>query len=168
MTHCNCLIGVSVNLLESSLKGRQLGQKSLSSELPLRRYSNLNNMSSQTTPDKTVETFQYNFQFRAMVSSCLKETNSPPSPPLMQCCFGLAAQACISCVTANNIAIGEGGESLLICDSKHFCQGECKKIGILVMCLNRFCPRLSGGVFRHSLTVMSITASHCHIFRLHA
>ena len=121
-----------------------------------------------TTPDKTVETFQYNFQFRAMVSSCLKETNSPPSPPLMQCCFGLAAQACISCVTANNIAIGEGGESLLICDSKHLCQGECKKIGILVMCLNRFCPRLSGGVFRHSLTVMSITASHCHIFRLHA
>ena len=80
-----------------------------------------------TTPDKTVETFQYNFEFRAMVSSCLKETNSPPSPPLMQCCFGLAAQACISCVTANNIARGEGGESLLICDSKHFCQGECKK-----------------------------------------
>ena len=95
-----------------------------------------------TIPDKTVETFQYNFQFRAMVPSCLKETNSPPSPPLMQCCFGLAAQACISCVTANNIAKGEGGESLLICDSKHFCQGECKKIGILVMCLNRFCPRL--------------------------
>ena len=121
-----------------------------------------------TTPDKTVETFQYNFQFRAMVPSCLKETNSPHSPPLMQCCFGLAAQACISCVTANNIAIGEGGESLLICDSKHFCQGECKKIGILVMCLNRFCPRLSKGVFRLSLTVMSITASHCHIFRLHA
>ena len=32
--------------------------------------------------------------------------------------------------------------NLLICDSKHFCQGECKKIGILVMCLNRFCPSL--------------------------
>ena len=127
MTHFNCLIGVSVNLLESSLKGQQLGQKSLSSELPLRRYSNLNNMPSQTTPDKTVETFQYNFQFRARVPLCPKETNSPPSPPLMQCCFGLAAQACISCVTANNIAIGEGGNSLLICDSKHFCQGDCKK-----------------------------------------
>ena len=117
-----------------------------------------------TTQDKTVETFQYNFQFRAMVPSCPKETNSPPSPPLVQSCFGLAAQACISCVAANNIAIGEGGNNLLICDSKHFCQGECKKIGILAMCLNRFCPRLSGGVFRHSLTVVSITARHYHIF----
>ena len=118
-----------------------------------------------TTPDKTAETVQYNFQFRAMVPSCPKETNLPPSPPLVQCCFGLAAQACISCVTANNIAIGEGGNSLFSCDSKHFCQGECKKIGLLVMCLNRFCPTLSRGCFRHSLTVMSITASHCHIFR---
>ena len=36
------------------------------------------------------------------------------------------------------------------------------------MCLNRFCPRLSRAVFRHSLTVMSITASHCHIFRWNA
>ena len=80
-----------------------------------------------TTPDKTVETFQYNFQFRAMLSSCPKGTNSSPSPPLVQCCFGSAVQACISCVTANNTAIGEGGNSLLICDSKHFCQGECKK-----------------------------------------
>ena len=95
-------------------------------------------MGIATTPDKTV---QYNFQFRAMVPSCPKETNLSPFPPV-QCFFGLAAQACISCVTANNIAIGEGGNSLLICDSKHFCQGECKKIGILVMCLNRFCPRL--------------------------
>ena len=95
-----------------------------------------------TTPDKTFETFQYNFQFRAMVPSCPKETNSPPSPPLVQCCFGLAAQACISCVTANNIAIGEGENSLLICNSKHFCQSECKNIGSLVMCLNRFCTRL--------------------------
>ena len=95
-----------------------------------------------TTQDKTVETFQYNFQFRAMVPSCPKDTNSPPSPPLVQFCFGLAAQACISCVAANNIAIGEGGNNLLICDSKHSCQGECKKIGILAMCLNRFCPRL--------------------------
>ena len=77
--------------------------------------------------DKTVETFQYNFQFRAMVPSCPKETNSPPSPPLVQCCLGLAAQACISCVAANNIEIDEGGNGLLICDSKHFCQGECKK-----------------------------------------
>ena len=73
-----------------------------------------------TTPDKTVETFQYNFQFP-------KGTNLPPSPPLVQCCFSSAAQACISCVTANNIAIGEGENSLLICDSKHFSQGECKK-----------------------------------------
>ena len=32
---------------------------------------------------------------------------------LVQCCFGLAAQACISCVTAKHIAIGEGGNSLL-------------------------------------------------------
>ena len=107
-----------------------------------------------STPDKTVETFQDNFQFHAMVVPlCPKETNSPPSPPLVQCCFGLAAQAWISCVTTNNIAIGEG-YSLLICISKHFCQGECRKIGILVMCLTRFCPRLSRGVYRHSLTVM--------------
>ena len=95
-----------------------------------------------TTPDKTVETFQYNFQVRAMLPLCPKATNSPPSPPMVQCCFGTAAQACISCITANNIAIGEGGNSLLFCDSKHFCQGECKKIGIFVMCLSRFCPRL--------------------------
>ena len=67
-----------------------------------------------TTPDKTVETFQYSFQFRAMVPSGPEETNLPPSPPLVQCCFGLTAQACISCVTASNIAIGEGGNSLLI------------------------------------------------------
>ena len=87
-----------------------------------------------TTPDKTVETFQYNFQFRTTVPSCPKETNSTPSPSLVQCCFGIAAQSCISCVAANNIAIGEGGNNLLICDSKHFCQAECKKIGILAMC----------------------------------
>ena len=77
-----------------------------------------------TTPDKTVETFQCNFQFRAMQSSCPKETNSPPSPPLLQSCFGLTAQVCISFVIANNIAKGEGGNGLLICDGKHFCQGE--------------------------------------------
>ena len=82
------------------------------------------NSGTPTTPDKTVETFQYNFQFRAMVPSCPKETNSPPFPLLVQCCFGLAAEACISCVAANNIAIGEGENNLLICDSK---QGECKK-----------------------------------------
>ena len=34
---------------------------------------------------------------------------------------------CISFVTANNIAIGEGGNGLLICDGKYFCQDECKK-----------------------------------------
>ena len=33
-----------------------------------------------TTPDKTVEIFQYNFQFRAMVPSCPKEANSSPLP----------------------------------------------------------------------------------------
>ena len=77
-----------------------------------------------TTPDKTVETFQCNFQFRAMQSWCPKGTNSPPSPPLLQCCFGLTAQVCISFVITNNIAKGEGGNGLLICDGKHFCQGE--------------------------------------------
>ena len=29
-------------------------------------------------------------------------------------------------VTVNNIVIGEGRNGLLICDWKHFCQGECK------------------------------------------
>ena len=84
------------------------------------RYSFQDGGIGTTTPDKTVETFPYNFQFRTMVPSCPKETNSPPSPPLVQCCFGLAAQTCISCVAANNIAKGEGGHGLLICDSKHF------------------------------------------------
>ena len=64
-----------------------------------------------------------------------------PSPPLVQCCFGLTAQVSISSVTVNNIAIGEGGNGLSICDCKDFCQGKCKKIGIFVMCLNRFCLR---------------------------
>ena len=68
--------------------------------------------STCTTPDKTVEAFQYNCQLRAMVLSYPKETNSSPSPPLVQSCFGLAAQGCISCVTTNNIAIGEGEQSL--------------------------------------------------------
>ena len=77
-----------------------------------------------TTPDKTVETFQCNFQFCAMQSSCPKGTNSPPSPPLVQCCFGRTAQVCICCVIVNNIAKVEGGNSLLICDDKHCCQGE--------------------------------------------
>ena len=80
-----------------------------------------------TTPDKTVETVQCNFQCRAMQPSCPEGTNSPPSPPLVQCCFGLTAQACISCVTANNIAMGEGEKNLLICDSKDFCGGEWQK-----------------------------------------
>ena len=48
-----------------------------------------------------------------------KRNKVAPSPPLVQCCFGLAAQACISCVTANNIAIGEGG-------NRNICQGEYK------------------------------------------
>ena len=73
--------------------------------------------------------------FRGSVSSFLqlvessrpKGTNSPPSPPLVQCRFGLTAQVCISCVIINNIAKVEGGNGLLICDGKHFCQGEWKK-----------------------------------------
>ena len=69
----------------------------------------------------------------------------------MQCCFGLAAQACISCVTANNIAIGEGGNSLLICDSNHFCQGECQK-SIWHLC-NVSQPVLSEVVVQYRLLV---------------
>ena len=57
-----------------------------------------------TTQDKSVEAFQCSFQFRFMQPSGPKGTNSPPSPPLVQCCFGLTAQVC----TVNNIAIGEG------------------------------------------------------------
>ena len=63
---------------------------------------------THNTPYKTVETFQCNFQFLTMQPSCPKGTNSPPSPPPIQCCFGLTAQVRISCVTADNIAIGEG------------------------------------------------------------
>ena len=80
-----------------------------------------------TTPDKTVETFQCNFQCRAMQPSCPEGTNSPPSLPLVQCCFDLTAQACIFCVTTHNIATGEGENNLLICDSKNFFQGELQK-----------------------------------------
>ena len=115
---------------------------------------------------KLLRHFNTIFNFAPWYHRVQKKQIAPPSPPLVQCCFGLAAQACISCVAANNIAIGEGGSGLLICDSKHFCQGECKKIGILAMCLNRFCPRLSGGVFRYSLTVMSITARHACMKRI--
>ena len=50
-----------------------------------------------------------------------------PSPPLVQCCFGLTGQMCISSVTVNNIAIGEEEDGLLIRDSKHFFQSKCKK-----------------------------------------
>ena len=63
-----------------------------------------------------------------------------PSSPLVQCCFALTAQVYISCVNANNIAMGGGGEGLFICDSKHFDRVSAK-IGIFVMCLNRFCLR---------------------------
>ena len=49
-----------------------------------------------------------------------------------------------------------------------FLSGWVQKIGIFVICLNRVCPRLSRGVFLHSLTVMSITTSHCHFFRWNA
>ena len=61
-----------------------------------------------TTPDKTVEAFQYNFKFCAMVPSCPKETNSSPSPLLVQCCFGLAAQACILCYCKQQCNRGGG------------------------------------------------------------
>ena len=57
-----------------------------------------------------------------MQASCPEGIKSPSSPPLVQCCFGLTAQACISGVTANNIAVGEGENNLLICNSKHFCE----------------------------------------------
>ena len=106
------------NLLSQGLRNR-CGKDSLCVRGLLQIFS-----TAATTPDKTVETFQCNFQFRAMQSSCPKETNSPPSPPLLQCCFGLTAQVCISFVIANNIAKGEGGNGLLICDGEHFCQGE--------------------------------------------
>ena len=56
----------------------------------------------------------------------LKEQTAPP-PPLLQCFWGLTAQACISCVTANNIAVGEGENNVLSRDSRHFCQGEWQK-----------------------------------------
>ena len=100
MLHSNIVtvLQLSVPLTACGLMARLPGLASHGSSLYL----------GATTPDKTVETFQYNFQFRTMVPLCPKETNLPPSPPLVQCCFGLAAQACISCVTTNNIAIGEG------------------------------------------------------------
>ena len=95
-------------------------------------------MPSQTTPDKTVETFQYNFQFRARVPLCPKETNSPPLPTPGAMLFWLSSFLCYHKQHCNR----GRGYSLFICVSKHFSQGECRKIGILVMCLNRFCPRL--------------------------
>lgn len=61
-----------------------------------------------------------------MQQSFPKGTNCPPSPPLVQCCWSLTAQACISCVTANNIAIREGGNNLWICDGKHFVRVSAK------------------------------------------
>ena len=103
-----------------------------------------------STPDKTVETFQYNFQFRARVPLCPKETNSPPLPTPGAMLFWLSSFLCYHKQHCNR----GRGYSLFICVSKHFSQGECRKIGILVMCLTRFCPRLSRGVYRHSLTVM--------------
>ena len=59
----------------------------------------------------------------AFLNSELKEEMYMKQPEV----FVIKDQACISCVTANNIAIGEGGNNLLDCDSKHFCQGECQK-----------------------------------------
>ena len=69
--------------------------------------------------------FPCDFQFAPRKLSCRNGTKSPPSPPLVQCCFGLTVHMCISCVTANNIAVGER-EMVLICDGKHSCQDECK------------------------------------------
>ena len=66
-------------------------------------------------------------RYAAIVS---KRNKFAPSPSLVQCCFGLTAQVCISTVTVCNFAIRGGGgglgNGLLICDCKHFCQGKCR------------------------------------------
>ena len=93
--------------------------------------------------------------FRGSVSSFLqlvessrpKGTNSPPSPPLVQCRFGLTAQVCISCVIINNIAKVEGGNGLLICDGKHFCQGEWKKCNVSQQVLSKVVYRCFSAFF---------------------
>ena len=75
---------------------------------------------------KLLRYFNAIFNFAPCNHRVLKEQIRPPFPPLVKCCFGLIAQVCNSCVTANNIAIGEGWNGLLIFDGKHFCQGECQ------------------------------------------
>ena len=52
-----------------------------------------------------------------------------PLPTLCAMLFWPNSSHVHSCVTANSIAIGEGGggNGLLICDGKHFCQDEGKK-----------------------------------------
>ena len=57
---------------------------------------------------------------------------------------------CISCVTANNIAIGEGGNGLLICGGKPFCQTSAK---------NRYFCNVSQQVFSGVVTCTSPKAS---------
>ena len=52
----------------------------------------------------------------------------------------------ISCVTANNIAIGEGGNGLLICGGKPFCQTSAK---------NRYFCNVSQQVFSGVVTCTS-------------
>ena len=76
---------------------------------------------------KLLRHFDTIFNFVPCNHRVQQEQIRPPAYPLVPCCLGLTAQVCISCVTANNITIGEGKNGLLICDSKHFCQGECKK-----------------------------------------
>ena len=61
---------------------------------------------------------------------------------------------CISFVITNNIAKGKGGNGLLICDGKHFCQGEWKKVGIFV----KFQQVLSEVVL--SRTLLQLTIAH--------
>ena len=86
------------------------------------------------------------FNFVPTQLSCQNGTKSPLSLPLVQCCFGLTLYMCISCVTANNIAIGEGGNGLLICDGKHFCQTSAR---------NRYFCNVSQKVFSGVVTCTS-------------
>ena len=73
----------------------------------------------------------------------VKTERSRPSPyPLCNVVF---FHMCISCVTANIIAVGEWG-MVLICDGKHSCQDECK---------NRYFCNVSQQVFSGVITCTS-------------
>ena len=76
-----------------------------------------------------------------------KRNKFAPLSLLVQCCFGLTAQVCISCVIVNNIAKGEGGNGLLICDGKHFCQGEWKKCNVSQQVLSEVVYRCFSAFF---------------------